>query len=118
MLKDRIDEALRESLGAVGYCKRDVMASIVEVEVMREKENNKPKNQERKNDSEKRMKIQESIKKMHKQGFPKEEALKRIQRDFSDSEYSRFFASWVENWYKKPIVNKTEKDEQEDDISL
>ena len=63
------------------------------------------KRREIQEDSDMRMEIQGRIRELKKLGYPKEEALKRLNSEFPDSQFKNFFQSWIENVYK--AKNKT-----------
>ena len=65
-----------------------------------ETERNKKKRKKNEEDKDNRMAIQERIRELKKLGFPKEEALIRMNAEFPDSEYKGFFSAWIDNVYK------------------
>ena len=115
MNKEDVDEVLKRKMGTYSYCCRDTMAFIIESAVQHDREEQEPKMKEIKADTEKRKEIHLRIKKLKQLGFPKEEALKRIAREYADSEYIGFFESWINNAYKiskNQIENKKNTIEQ------
>ena len=54
-----------------------------------------------KEDSDLRLKIQGTIRELKKKGLTEDETLAEISILFQDSEYKRFFKSWIENVYAK-----------------
>lgn len=64
-----------------------------------ESKRSKRKTVKNKADGEYRKKIQNRIRELNKLGFPQEEALIRINSEFSNSKYKEFFQGWVENAY-------------------
>ena len=76
-----------------GYCIDNVLTGI------EGHPRDKKTAREREDDSESRKKIQGRIKELKDRGYPKEEAIKRLKRDFPNSPYNGFFETWIENAY-------------------
>ena len=71
------------------------------ISIFEETEYNKSTEQERKADSNNRSLIQIRIRELKDEGCSKEDALKRLKTEFSDSKYIGFFEGWIENAYSK-----------------
>ena len=70
----------------------------------------------RDNDTNERKSIQNRIKELKELGFPKEEALKRLKTEFSESQYMGFFEGWIDNAYKTKRGQKTMRKKIEIDM--
>lgn len=72
-----------------------------------ETQRNRDTQQERIADSNNRSTIQSRIRELKELGFPKEEALKRLESEFPNSQYSGYFTSWVDNAYTEKKGQRT-----------
>lgn len=62
---------------------------------------------ERAADTSERKAIQLRIRELKDSGFPIEEAIKRLEAEFPNSEYKGFFKGWVENAYKNKSAQES-----------
>jgi len=94
-----LEDAIQSELGSWCY-NRERAAGKIESVVLRYQEKQGLKGRLRAKDTEKRMEIQARIRQLKDQGFPIEETLTRIRKEFPNTQYEGFFNSWIENAYK------------------